>query len=204
MSPCQPPVKLIASDAGLLQVLSTVWTCLREGAAPGRSPYSIAQMATVGTGGTAKVRYVVLRQASEDSNEVAFHTDVRSSKVAEIRTNPKVALVTADLEANIQIRLEGKASIITNGPVKRAAWDASRDHSLVLYRNPLAPGTEIDHPSDSQPGNDPTDHEDGYENFCVIVISVTRVDWLDLSVNEHERASLTREGSDWYGTWVAP
>lgn len=204
MSPCQSPVKLIASDTGLLQIFSTVWTSLRNGAAPGRSPYSIAQLATVGTDSTAKVRYVVLRQASEDRNEVALHTDVRSAKIAEINANPNVALVVADLEKNIQIRLEGKASIITDGPVKRAAWDASRDHSLVLYRNPLMPGTAIGNPSEGQPANEPADREDGYENFCVIVVSVTRIDWLDLAADGHERASLTRAESDWYGSWVAP
>ncbi|MGB5212833.1 MAG: pyridoxamine 5'-phosphate oxidase family protein [Anderseniella sp.] len=204
MNTRQPPAKSITSNAALKQVLSTVWTCLREAAAPGRSPYSIAQLATVGTDGAAKVRYVVLRQACEETGEIAFHTDVRSSKIAEINANSNVALVTADLENKTQIRLEGKARIITDGPVKRVAWDASRDHSLVLYRNPLVPGTEIAKPSDGQPGNAPADRDDGYENFCVVAISVTHIDWLDLSTDGHERASLVRTGSDWCGSWVAP
>jgi pyridoxamine 5'-phosphate oxidase len=199
-----PPVKPITSDTDLEQVLSTVWTCLREGAAAGRSPYSIAQLATVGMDGKAKVRYVVLRRASEETSEISFHTDVRSTKIAEINANPNVSLVAADLENNIQIRLDGKAFIITDGPVKRAAWDASRDHSLVLFRNPLVPGTPIEQPSDGQPANQPTDRDDGYENFCVVVISVIHMDWLDLSTDGHERASLVRKGPDWYGSWVAP
>ncbi len=199
-----PPVKPITSNTGLKHVFSTVWGCLREGTAPGRSPYSIAQLATVGMDGTAKVRYVVLRRVCEDTSEITFHTDVRSAKVAEISANPSVALVTADLEKNVQIRLEGKASVITDGSVTRTSWDASRDHSLVLFRNPLVPGTEIDNPSDGQPANEPHDRDDGYENFCVVVISVTHIDWLDLSVDGHERASLVRAGSDWCGSWVAP
>lgn len=199
-----PPVKPITSNAGLKHVFSTVWRCLRDGIAPGRSPYSIAQLATVGTDGTAKVRYVVLRRVSEDTSEVTFHTDVRSAKVAEISASPSVALVAADLEKNLQIRLEGKASIITEDPVKRATWDASRDHSLVLFRNPMVPGTPIDNPSDDQPETEPADREDGYENFCVVAISVIHIDWLDLSADGHERASLVHTGSDWCGSWVAP
>lgn len=199
-----PAIKSIAGNAGLEQVLETVWTCLREGAEPGRSPYTIAQLATVGTDGSAKVRYVVLRRASEESSEITFHTDVRSSKIAEIGANANVALVAADLEENIQIRLEGKAFIITDGPVKRAAWDASREHSLVLFRNPLVPGTPIEQPSHGQPANEPVGRDEGYQNFCVVVISVTHIDWLDLSVDGHERASLVRMGSDWHGSWVAP
>ncbi len=204
MNTRQPQIKPVTGNTGLEQVLATVWTCLREGAAPGRSPFSIAQLATVGIEGTAKVRYVILRRVCEETGEITFHTDVRSAKIAEINANPNVSLVAADLEKNIQIRLEGTASIITDGPVKRSAWDASRDRSLVLYRNPLVPGTVIDNPADGQAGNQPTDRDDGYENFCVTVISVTCIDWLDLSADGHERASLMRAGSGWRGTWVAP
>lgn len=198
------PVKPITNDTGLEQVFSTVWTCLRAGTAPGRSPYSIVQLATIGIGDTAKVRYVVLRRVCEEAAEITFHTDVRSTKITEINANPNVALVAADLENNLQIRLEGKASIIADGPVKRTAWDASRDHSLVLFRNPLVPGTPIEQPSDGQPANEPADRDDGYENFCVVVIFVTHIEWLDLSADGHERASLMRTGSGWCGSWVAP
>ena len=204
MNTRQPQAKPVIGNTGLGQVLSTVWTCLCEGAAPGRSPFSIAQLATVGTNGTAKVRYVVLRRACEDTSEITFHTDVRSAKIAEIIANPNVSIVAADLEKNIQIRLEGTASIITDGPVKRSAWEASRDHSLVLYRNPLVPGTVIENPSEGQPGNEPADRDDGYENFCVTIISVTCIDWLDLSADGHARANLMRTGSGWCGNWVAP
>lgn len=204
MNTRQPPVKLITSNTGIAQVLSTVWICLRKGVAPGRSPYSIVQLATVGADHAAKVRYVVLRRVCKETSEITFHTDVRSAKIAEISANPNVALVAADLEKNIQIRLEGKASVITDGRIKRAAWDASRDHSLVLFRNPLVPGTPIDSPSDGQPGNDLADRDDGYENFCVVAISLTHIDWLDLSADGHERASLVRTGSGWCGSWVAP
>ncbi|WP_108882456.1 pyridoxamine 5'-phosphate oxidase family protein [Anderseniella sp. Alg231-50] len=199
-----PAFKPVAGNTGLEQVLATVWACLREGAAPGRSPYSIAQLATVSTDGSAKVRYVVLRRVSEDVREITFHTDVRSSKIAEINANPDVALVAADLEKNLQIRLEGRAHVITDGRVKRTAWDASRDHSLVLFRNPLVPGTPIDSPSDGQPTNQTVTRDDGYENFCMVVMSVTSVDWLDLSPDGHERAILVRNGLDWHGSWVAP
>lgn len=204
MNTRQPQIKPVIGNTGLGQVLTTVWTCLREGTASGKSPFSFAQLATVGTQGTAKVRYVVLRRVCEETGEVTFHTDVRSAKIAEINANPNVSLVAADLEKNVQIRLEGTASVITDGPVKRSAWDASRDRSLVLYRNPLVPGTVIDNPSDGQPGNEPVDRDDGYENFCVTVISVTCIDWLDLSANGHERANLMRTGSGWCGNWVAP
>jgi len=197
-------MKPVTGNTGLGQVLSTVWMCLREGAAPGRSPYSVAQLATVGTDGTAKVRHVVLRRVCEDTSEITFHTDVRSAKVAEINANPNVSIVAADLEKNIQIRLEGTASIITDGPVKRSAWDASRDHSLVLFRNPLVPGTPVDNPSDGQPASEQHNRDDGYENFCVVAMSVNHIDWLDLSADGHERARLMRTGSGWCGTWVAP
>lgn len=186
---------------------SHVWKSLREGANPGPSPFSRAQVATIGIDGSPKLRNIIIRRTSEESNEVTFYTDIRSSKISEIKANPQIALVTCNFERNLQIRLEGTAIALSEGRIKETAWSSIHEHSRALFRNPLTPGIPISHPSKINPKSHYSDtsvDNKGYENFCVVVISVLRIDWLDLSEEDHKRIAFYRNSSDWYGGWIAP
>lgn len=194
----------ISADSELSKVFNRIWECLREGVNPGRSPFSIAQVATIGLQGEPKLRNLVIRSASQNRVEIRFYTDLRSAKVAEIGADPRVSVVSTDFDSNLQIRFEGTASIISEGPQKQAAWKDCREHSLILYRNPLPPGTAIHHPDEGHPKMGVSDTSDGFENFCLVVVSIINIDWLDLSAQGHERATFRRESSTWSANWVAP
>jgi len=195
-----------ATSESLAQTYERLWSCLESGVSAQRSPFTMLQAATLGIDGAPKVRTIVLRQVSRADRVLSFHTDARSEKVAELRRDPRIALVANDLDALVQIRVEGAASICDDEAQRRAIWQASRPHTLLLYRAPLPPGTpvaspEVAHVPASQ-GAASTD--DGYGNFCLLHVTVTRVDWLELARAGHRRAVFDLHESGYEGRWVAP
>ncbi|RQR66914.1 pyridoxamine 5'-phosphate oxidase [Burkholderia sp. Bp9126] len=183
-----------------------LWSRLESGVSEHRSPFTMLQLATLGLDGAPKVRTVVLRQVNRAEHRLSFHTDVRSEKVAALRRDPRIALVGNDLDALTQIRIEGIASICDDEAERRAIWQSSRPHTLLPYRAPLPPGTPVDAPEAAHvTANQRTaPEEDGYANFCLIHVTVTRIDWLELARAGHRRAvfDLIEEGYE--ARWIAP
>ena len=192
----------------LTQTYDRLWSCLESGVGGQRSPFTMLQAATLGLDGAPKVRTIVLRQVSRADRLLSFHTDVRSEKVAELRRDPRIAIVANDLDALVQIRVEGVASMCDDDAQRRAIWQSSRPHTLLLYRAPLPPGTPIESPEEAHiaasqsPGAAPAD--DGYQNFCLLHVTVTRIDWLELARTGHRRAVFDLNDDGYEGGWVAP
>lgn len=190
------------------KILDRIWALLTAGANAGkeRSPFTMVQIATLGLDGAPKVRTVVLRQVNRDQRTVTFHTDIRSEKVAELKKDPRIAVVACNLDAGLQIRLEGIARIVDHGERKDAVWNASRLRTLILYRAPLPPGTPIGSPDDAHVALewDDAERSTGIENFCLVDIEVSHIDYLDLSPDGHVRVRFIRDADSWQGIWVSP
>jgi hypothetical protein len=190
------------------KILDRIWALLTAGANAGqeRSPFTMVQISTLGLDGAPRARTVVLRQVNRSESAVTFHTDIRSKKVAELKKDPRIAVVACDLDAGLQIRLEGIATIVDRGERRDAVWNASRPRTLILYRAPLPPGTPIEAPSEAhvQPECDDAERNAGIENFCLVDIEVSNIDYLDLSPTGHIRARFIRDADSWQGIWVAP
>ncbi|WP_175840065.1 pyridoxamine 5'-phosphate oxidase family protein [Burkholderia contaminans] len=187
----------------LAQTYGRLWSCLESGVSAQRSPFTMLQAATLGIDGAPKVRTIVLRQVSRADRVLSFHTDARSEKVAELRRDPRIALVASDLDALVQIRVEGTASICDDEARRRAIWQSSRPHTLLLYRAPLPPGTPVASPEAAHVGS-AASTDDGYDNFCLLHVTVTRIDWLELARTGHRRAVFDLHEGGYEGRWVAP
>ncbi|WP_321782683.1 pyridoxamine 5'-phosphate oxidase family protein [Paraburkholderia sp. J94] len=185
-------------------IYAAMWGCLVNGTQPGHQPFKVMQAATIALDGSPNVRTVVLRRVSEADNVIAFYTDLRSPKIAELRRQPRIAMAGVDAVRNVQIRVSGEARIVDDGAALRAAWDASREQSLIVYRTVIAPGTPIAQPRDAF--DDSLDAADvGFENFCVVEVRPDAMDWLDLSAADgHQRARFVRAGNAWSASWIAP
>jgi hypothetical protein len=193
----------------LTHTYDRLWSCLESGVGEQRSPFKMLQAATLGLDGAPKVRTIVLRQVSRADRLLAFHTDARSEKVAELRRDPRIAIVANDLDSLVQIRAEGVASICEDEAQRRAIWQSSRPHTLLLYRAPLRPGTPIESPEEAriatgQRIDTASAADDGYQNFCVLHVRVTRIDWLELARSGHRRAIFDVNDDGYEGRWVAP
>ncbi|WP_113890507.1 hypothetical protein [Roseiarcus fermentans] len=96
--------------------LDRVWAALMTGAQPGRTPFTVLQLATSGLDGAPKVRSVILRGADAERDAVSFFTDVRPRR--DTTWSHGFSWSGYDEEAGFQIRLEGKATIRHRGPGK--------------------------------------------------------------------------------------
>jgi hypothetical protein len=147
-----------------------------------------------GVPGVAPAEVVVLGAGVAGSNATAMALGMGAS----------VTVVDRSLPA--QIRLNGQALIQAKGPETRAAWNTFQDHTLMLFRKPLAAGTPIQFPAEGHvksTGEPPQGH-DGYENLALIEVSLTCLEWLDVSGQDHERVVYRRSEGHWAGSWIAP
>ena len=83
-------------------ILADVWSRLAAGAAGSDHPYRNAFVATLDTTGAPTVRTVVLRAADRSAGTIDFHTDCRSSKVAQLRRDARVGWVFWDAADRVQ------------------------------------------------------------------------------------------------------
>ena len=68
------------------------------------------------------MRTVVLRQVIREDNIIVFHTDIRSKKIKELKSNNKLLLHIYDKKNKIQIQAEGKAKIFNKVKLNNLTW----------------------------------------------------------------------------------
>lgn len=200
--PPPPEVETLAS------MLDLAWTLLARGVVDRHSVFHTPTVATLGLDGRPRARTVVLRACDRKAWRLRFHTDTRSPKAAEVAAAPGVALHVYDPVLRRQVRLEGEARLLTDGPTVDRAWAFSRAASRVCYRQLPAPGVPLDEASDLAfaPGDaDGAPPVAGREHFAVVEIDVGLVDHLHLHHAGHRRAVWRRDADGTVsGGWVAP
>lgn len=175
-----------------------------------RDRRSAMHMPVVGTR-DGDLRMMVLRSCDPDF-ALRLHTDARSHKVATIGAGAPVGLLAFDPEAKVQIRARGTGRIETSGPAVDAAWAQADAYARRCYLAEAGPGTQIAAPASGLPlaveGIRPTEEQlvPARENFAVLLIALTSLDWLYLAHNGHRRAKFSRggPGQPWQGTWMIP
>lgn len=158
------------------------------------------------------MRVMVLRDCDAALMQLRFHTDARSPKAALLRARPEIALLAYDPAAKIQIRARGTARVEQYGPVADAAWSAATTFARRCYLTTAGPGSPTAEPcsglSAAVEGTNPSEDQllPARENFAVLLVTLTALDWLYLAHNGHRRAQFTRGdgGQPWQGTWVVP
>ncbi|MCR6497471.1 pyridoxamine 5'-phosphate oxidase family protein [Shinella sp. CPCC 101442] len=184
-------------------ILATIWERL-DAAATSRSPFNFLQLATTGADGAPQLRTIVLRGCNVERGTLSFVTDMRSPKIREIQDEPRVALVGFDPTASVQLRLSGKAAIVSDEAERRAMWEALRERTLILFDAPHAPGTVLGDGNQPLEAVEPSATGSAYDRFALVTVTLTRLEWLDLSPPDHIRYAFERQGADWRGTRLAP
>jgi len=200
MTPAPLPAFYDDLDASLFEA----WRLLAEGPALRRNAFHMPALATVDADGHPQVRTVVLRAADPATGTLRFHCDRRSAKATDIAATGRAALHGYDTASKIQIRVSGTARLHTDDATADAAWAGSRVMSRTCYGIDPAPGTRL------PTGDAYTQPEDGAEmdlgraNFCAVVVTATRLDFLFLDRRGHRRAAWVPGPEGWTGTWLAP
>jgi pyridoxamine 5'-phosphate oxidase len=148
--------------------------------------FRFAQMATMGEP-FPEVRTVVKRQMDSDW-QFLFYTDLRTPKVAEIKSNKSVSLHFYDPKKQLQIRIRAKAEILESG-------DLFEEHLKRVQSAPsVSDYTAIQAPSSELEGA----LEYGEKlYFGLIQVDSQEVDILQLSRAGHQRILAIKTGSTW-------
>lgn len=191
-------------------VRADAFAMIGRGVSDRRHAFHTPVLVSYGVDGFPAARTVVLRGFDADARTLVFHTDVRSRKVAELQSDPRVAVVFYDDRQKTQVRALGSAVVHIGDAIANASWQRVSAFSRRCYLG-MAPGTPGSEPASGLPsgleGRAPTaaESEAGFANFAVIRASVRRLDWLYLSARGHRRAEFT-----WFQTgnqdakWLTP
>jgi hypothetical protein len=68
------------------------WTLILRGTVDHKSPARHPTFGTIGLQGMPELRTVVLREADQKSASLEVHTDLKSAKVKELKSNPNVGI----------------------------------------------------------------------------------------------------------------
>ena len=196
-----------ASEVDLDRLRETIWAELQTAADSARHGWHLPMVATGGT--QPHNRTVVLRDVDIESRSLAFHTDVRSPKVTQIRVTPHVCFCFYDATHRVQLVADAAASVHTDDEIADAGWERSTAASRRCYLAPAAPGDVIAKPKANLPdafvGKLPAIEQTlpGRENFAVVAARVQRLDFLYLSHEGNLRAEFVLDDGDFHGRWIA-
>ena len=153
-------------------------------------------------------RIVVLRKSDQSNNLVQFHSDIRSDKIAKLKSNKNASMLFYDKEEKIQVRLKVECNINHNNETTKESWSKTGHISRKCYLVENGPGTESPKPTSGlKPELDNFEFtmeqsEEGYKNFTVIQCKIKTIEWLYLAAKGHRRARFDLETNK--DTWLVP
>ena len=189
-------------------VRDQAWARLLAGARGRSDPFHQGVLANLSPDGP-QARYAVLRAVDPGAGTVAFHTDRRSPKVAQLLADPRVSWCF--FGHGEQVRLTGIVQLHLDDAQADAAWAASGRSARQNYAGANPPGTGVGEPGEGGPpglGSPPLDdagHAFARGNFAFARLQVQTLDWLSLSAQGHVRARFERAApAAWHGIWTTP
>ena len=153
-------------------------------------------------------RIVVLRKSDQSNNLVQFHSDIRSDKIAKLKSNKNASMLFYDKEEKIQVRLKVECNINHNNETTKESWSKTGHISRKCYLVENGPGTESPKPTSGlKPELDNFEFtmeqsEEGYKNFTVIQCKIKTIEWLYLAAKGHRRARFEVANNKEY--WLVP
>lgn len=170
------------------------WDLLDRGASDPDSALHLAGLASIGLGGAAEARTVVLRGADRAAATLETHADRASHKVNELRANPLATFVFWDPGHSLQIRARVRMEVLT-GAEAGDLWDNLSEGARRAYGGAPPPST---------PMVSATDYTEttARDRMAILRGHVTAMDLLHLGAL-HRRA-LYEDHDGFKGMWLAP
>ena len=177
------------------QYLEEAMRELVNGHSKKRHPFRYFVLAT-NENGKPRQRTVVLRKTLLDSSLVIY-TDKRTQKIKDIQNNSEFSALFYDSKKLLQIRVEGKAELITDKQQIATYWQTVQESSKKDYTTNRAPGTSIKNPDDV--GYEPKENY-----FCPVKLIPNTIEYLRLKRPNHLRVLFSRNDIDWSGEFLVP
>ena len=181
-------------------MIDKIWGDLKEelmlGVTQKGHPFRFCNFATLDPENSPQMRTVVLRHMSAELKPI-FYTDNRSQKVLEIKKNNKVGLLFYNPEKLLQIKIEGRASVLDDPQRIEGLWAEVPENNRKDYTTHLAPGTFIDNPNEIEYLADKN-------YFCPVEIEPHKIEYLQLKRSNHIRVNFLKENGSWEGKFMVP
>lgn len=169
---------------------------LQKGTSKKGHPFRYATLATVGLGTAARLRTIVLRRITDDF-QLVFYTDRRSKKIVHIKENNTVSLLFYHPKKLLQLKIEGRASIVSDADELKRYWSGVQPESRKDYTTVSAPGSPISNP-------DNVEYLEEKNYFCIVEIKPFKIEYLKLKRPNHLRILFTEEDEEWNGQFLVP
>ena len=153
-------------------------------------------------------RIVVLRKSDQSNDLIQYHSDIRSNKIAKLKSNKNASMLFYDKEEKIQVRLKVGCTVNHDNDITKESWLKTGHISRKCYLVDNGPGTESPTPTSGlKPElNDfnftMKQSEVGYKNFTVIQCKIKSMEWLYLAAKGHRRAKFDLENNKEH--WLVP
>lgn len=165
---------------------------------------AFAQLATVDCEGNPANRTVAVRGFRPGSDDLLISTDLRSRKIAQLRSRSTVALCWYLTAARQQFRIRGTIAIVdktilssSHRTVWRETWHSLGARTRSQFYGP-EPGARLA-PSTSR-GPEENTKEHPPDSFALLIVTPHSVDHLNLRTTPHQR---TMYWLDERNTWCA-
>ncbi len=192
-------------------VLERSWLLLEQSIEDPTSPVRTPVLISVSADGLAQGRTVVLRAFNRQQRQLKIYTDVRSEKVAQLRTQPVCTLVAYQPNPMIQLRLKTNAVVNHNNEITRESWAVMPGPNRCNYLTDPNPGSISVKATDGRPvinaESVPTNDENeiAYSHFSVIVFAINELEWLYLPRRGHRRAQFIWDRTNsLQSNWLIP
>jgi len=179
-------------------IYDDIWRNLARGSSDPKSEYRWMNLSSSLEHEGSSVRTVVLRETLKDELILRFHSDRRAQKVIQIENCSFVMAHFHDRKRGIQIRMTGNA-LFASQSVHHEAWSKLSKRQRELYQSNQVPGDPRKKVRACSKEREETD-----KNFCVIEISVTKIDWLSLDRDAHLRAIFQCDTNSIKAEWITP
>ena len=189
------------------EIKNKIWSMLDNAIKDRGSPFRIPVF-ICGSQDDFDGRIVVLRKSDQEKNIIQYHSDIRSNKIAKLKSNKNAAMLFYDKEEKIQVRLKVECVVNHENDITKQSWLKTGHMSRKCYLVDNGPGTESPSPTSGlKPELDNFEFtmeqsEVGYKNFTVIQCTIKSMEWLYLAAKGHRRAKFDLENDN--ENWLVP
>jgi len=186
-----------------------VWNKLYLGTEERGNPFRLVTVATT-NGKVANCRIVVLRDMDIDNGILTCWTDIRSSKVSDLRLYPNMTWCFWSKNQSLQIRVYGETKVQHMTDETRQIWNEIAPNNRKDYRANIAPGQIINTTKSHLDWQEKEEimtsgiTDAGFENFAVIATKIQKIDMLHLHQSGHQRALFILNNGVWEKNWIVP
>jgi hypothetical protein len=191
------------------EILKIIWKNLDLGMLDRDHPFHTPVFGTV-CDNKPDLRVVVLRRFWRKPPRLAFHAHKGSPKINQICDNPNIYWLFFHRKERIQVRINGTATIYTEGDLHEEQW-----LSTELFSRRCYVGKPPSQPSEKQTSGLPEnlidrkptfeESEAGKTNFVVISSTIDEIDCLEMNVKGHRRSLFTwNDAGELKTKWLTP